>query len=141
MLKPLIDGLGRATWSLTMPVTLSRTPSLQLLVSLISCVVACSARIETDRQTHRPSTVTLAAHARRGLMKCKPSAPCQGRAVYLHLDQPEDHPGHGPPLTRYILVDRASPRVLELLISHFMVCSARISIDRHTQTHRPSIVL
>ena len=27
MLTPLIDGLGRATWSLTMPVTRSRTPS------------------------------------------------------------------------------------------------------------------
>ena len=26
MLTPLIDGLGRATWSLTMPVTRSRTP-------------------------------------------------------------------------------------------------------------------
>ena len=40
---------------------------LQLLVSLISCVVACSARIKTDR--HRPSTVTLAAHAHRGLTR------------------------------------------------------------------------
>ena len=34
---------------------------------------ACSARISgdrhTDTQTHRPSTVTLAAHAHRGLMK------------------------------------------------------------------------
>ena len=27
MLTPLIDGLGRATWSSTMPVTRSRTPS------------------------------------------------------------------------------------------------------------------
>ena len=27
MLTPLIDGLGRATWSLSMPVTRSRTPS------------------------------------------------------------------------------------------------------------------
>ena len=85
MLTPLIDRLGRVTWSLTVPVTRSRTPHnrlfnfralvlLQLLVSLKSCVVACSARIETDRQTdthtqtHRPSTVTLAAHARRGLI-------------------------------------------------------------------------
>ena len=48
MLTPLIDGLGRATWSSTMPVTRSRTPSfyqnrlfsflalvaLELLVSL-----------------------------------------------------------------------------------------------------------
>ena len=45
---------------------------LKLLVSLISRLVACSARIvvdkQTDRQTHRPTTVTLAAHARRGLI-------------------------------------------------------------------------
>ena len=48
-------------------------PSLKLLISLISHVVACSARIvvdrKTDRQTHRTTTVTLAAHARRGLIK------------------------------------------------------------------------
>ena len=39
-----------------------------LLVSLISRLVACSARIvadkQTDKQTHRTTTVTLAAHAR-----------------------------------------------------------------------------
>ena len=49
--------------------------ALKLLVSLISRLVACSARIVGDKhiykQTdkHRPSTVTLAAHARRGLTK------------------------------------------------------------------------
>ena len=47
--------------------------ALKLLVSLISRLVACSARIvvdrQTDRQTHRPTTVTLAAHGRRGLIK------------------------------------------------------------------------
>ena len=46
--------------------------ALNLLVSLISRLVACSARIvvdkQTDRQTHRTTTVTLAAHARRGLI-------------------------------------------------------------------------
>ena len=46
--------------------------ALKLLVSLISRLVACSARIvvdrQTNRQTHRPTTVTPAAHARRGLM-------------------------------------------------------------------------
>ena len=46
--------------------------ALKLLVSLISCLVVCSARIvvdtQTNRQTHRPSTVTLAAHAHRGLI-------------------------------------------------------------------------
>ena len=38
------------------------------LVPLIGRLVACSARTRTDRQTNRPSTVTLAAHARRGLI-------------------------------------------------------------------------
>ena len=46
--------------------------ALKLLVSLISRLVACSARIvgdrQTDRQTHRTTIVTLAAHARRGLI-------------------------------------------------------------------------
>ena len=46
---------------------------LKLLVSLISRLVACSARIrrQTDRhtvQTHRTTTITLATHARRGLI-------------------------------------------------------------------------
>ena len=41
-----------------------------MLVSLISRLVACSLRIVVDKQTdrHRTTTVTLAAHARRGLM-------------------------------------------------------------------------
>ena len=41
-----------------------------MLVSLISRLVACSPRIVVDkqRQTHRTTTVTLAAHARRGLI-------------------------------------------------------------------------
>ena len=47
--------------------------ALNLLVSLISRLVACSARIvadkQRDRQTHRTTTVTLAAHARRGLIR------------------------------------------------------------------------
>ena len=50
--------------------------TLKLLVSLISRLVACSARIvadkqtdrQTDRQTYRTTTVTLAAYARRGLI-------------------------------------------------------------------------
>ena len=41
--------------------------ALKPLVSLISHLVACSSRISIDRQTDRPITVTLAAHARRGL--------------------------------------------------------------------------
>ena len=46
--------------------------ALKILVSLISRLVACSLRIvvdkQTDRHTHRTTTVTLAAHARRGLI-------------------------------------------------------------------------
>ena len=45
--------------------------ALKLLVSLISRLVACSARIVADKQTHRTTTVTLAAHARRGLIIAK----------------------------------------------------------------------
>ena len=55
----IIDGLGHATWSVTVPVSRSQMPSfsqnchfsfralvsLKLLVSLINCIVACSARI------------------------------------------------------------------------------------------------
>ena len=50
--------------------------ALKLLVSFIRRLVAYSARIivhrqidrQTVKQTHRPNTVTLAAHARRGLI-------------------------------------------------------------------------
>ena len=46
---------------------------LEPLVSLMSRFGACSGRIRgdrhTDTQTHRASTVTLAAHAHRGLIK------------------------------------------------------------------------
>ena len=41
--------------------------ALKLLVSLISRLIACSARIVADKQTHRTTTVTLTAHG-RGLM-------------------------------------------------------------------------
>ena len=55
---------------------------LKLLVSLISRLIACSARIvvdrPTDKQTHRTTTVILAAHAHRGLKRlqaCSQSPP------------------------------------------------------------------
>ena len=38
--------------------------ALKLLVSLITRLVAYSARIVADKQTHRTTTVTLAAHVR-----------------------------------------------------------------------------
>ena len=53
------------------------------LVPLIGRLVACSARTRADRQTDRPTTVTLAAHTRRGLIMeycllhlCIYSRPC-----------------------------------------------------------------
>ena len=42
--------------------------ALKLLISLISRFEACSARIVVDKQIHRTTTVTLAAHACRGLI-------------------------------------------------------------------------
>ena len=77
----------------TVPVSRSRTQSFQAnrlivfqvgvvlktLISLIGLLEPCSARIYAHRQTdrltdnghtHRPTTVTLAADARRGLKRC-----------------------------------------------------------------------
>ena len=73
-----------------MPVCRSRTQSFQenrpfvfqilkLLVSLIGRFVACSARISVD--THR-QTVTLAAHARRGLIKVQTLGELRLRYVF-----------------------------------------------------------
>ena len=54
--------------------------TLKSLVFLVGRVIARDVRLElTDRQTHthRPSTVTLAAHARRGLITfCKALEHC-----------------------------------------------------------------
>ena len=48
---------------------------LKPLISLIGRLVACSARINVDtqagRQTDKPTTVSLAAHARRGLINTR----------------------------------------------------------------------
>ena len=50
---------------------------LKTLVSLIGRLQPCSARIaayrQTDKHTHRPSTVTIGAHARRGLKSSRGS--------------------------------------------------------------------
>ena len=67
--------------------------ALKLLVSLISRLVACSARIvvdrQTNRQTHRTTTVTLAAHARQGLkIIMSPST----TSVYCTVPIPCTHP-------------------------------------------------
>ena len=54
-----------------------------LLVSLISRLVACSPRIVVDKQTHRTTTVTLAAHARRGLIMCTITSIPYDRQKYM----------------------------------------------------------
>ena len=74
--------LSNAVVSAKLPHYFLALVALKLLVSFISRLVACSARIvadkqtnnsrtqtnrQTNMQTHRQSTVTLAAHARRGL--------------------------------------------------------------------------
>ena len=41
---------------------------LNLLVLLIGCLIACSARISVDTQTDTPSTVTLNVHAKHKCM-------------------------------------------------------------------------
>ena len=42
--------------------------ALKRLVLLLGSLIACIARIVVDRHTHRQTTVTLAAHARRGII-------------------------------------------------------------------------
>ena len=53
--------------------------ALKLLVSLISRLVACSPRIVVDTHTNTFSTITFAAHARRGLI----IMPTAGRYIDL----------------------------------------------------------
>ena len=52
---------------------------LKLMVSLIDHLVACSTRISVDRQTDKPSTETLAAHAHAGVVgsTCVRDTPCR----------------------------------------------------------------
>ena len=59
--------LSNAVVSAKSPQNFHALVALKLLVSLISRLVACSARIVIDRQTDKHA-VTLAAHARRGLI-------------------------------------------------------------------------
>ena len=47
--------------------TLNTMASFVILLTARTARIACSDR-HTDRQTHRTTTVTLAAHARRGLI-------------------------------------------------------------------------
>ena len=56
----------------------------------------------TDRQTHRPSTVTLVAHARRGLM---------GWACSEYLEGTSHDEGRVSTHTNYILLSLAPVRL------------------------------
>ena len=64
---------------------------LKLLVSLMGHLVACSARIagdkRTDKHTHRPSTVTLAAHARQGLIKYRNNNSALPSVIKTHVSK------------------------------------------------------
>ena len=51
--------------------------ALNPLVSLFGCLVARSARISVERHTHRPSIITLVAHARRGLIRSRCVPECR----------------------------------------------------------------
>ena len=58
---------------LSTTVVLAKSPrlglvALKLLASLISHIIACSGRIVVDKEMQRTTTLTLAAHARQGLM-------------------------------------------------------------------------
>ena len=113
--------------------------ALKLLVSLIGRLAACSARInidrQTDRWTDRPSTITLAVHARRGLIGERERANlvvrssgilyilCRRRRtsckcalnnfqIFTHF--------HTRCLSRYAPIDLASPRTL----LHSVACAA-----------------
>ena len=93
--------LERSRFSKNRHVIFLALVALKLLVSLMSRLVACSPRIvvdrQTDKQTHRRTTVTLAAHARLGLimvtqmLKCTPSA--QG-VSYTHAGYYYTHNAH-----------------------------------------------
>ena len=50
------------------PFYFSGSHSSEAMVSLIDHLVACSTRISVDRQTDKPSTETLAAHAHAGVV-------------------------------------------------------------------------
>ena len=62
-------------------------------VTLIGILVTCGARISVDTQTDKPTTVTLAVHARRGLIICSTNTVCAyslgsgGRKGVRVLDQ------------------------------------------------------
>ena len=62
--------LSNAVVSAKSPFYFHALVALKMLVSLISRLVACSPRIVVDKQTHthKTTTVTLAAHARPGLI-------------------------------------------------------------------------
>ena len=62
--------------------------ALNPFVSLFYLFVTRGSRIRgrTDIQTDRPSTVTLAAHAHRGLMRFIPTRICSGAALVVQME-------------------------------------------------------
>ena len=67
-------------------IEIQASAALNPLVSLFGCLVARNVRISADTYTHmhRPSIVTLAVHARRGLMNI--ASPRLGLCCIAHCE-------------------------------------------------------
>ena len=63
--RTIIDGFGHAVILAKSPFYFRALVSLKLLVSFISCVVAFSARKETERRTHRHTDHVQCLHLRQ----------------------------------------------------------------------------
>ena len=105
--------------------------ALKLLVSLISRLVACSARIVVHRQTDT-TTVTLAAHARRGL-----SLPLSHDVTIEHLPRTERsmlcarlEPGSGSRIGNKATIISAKQQ-----ISHGRIRRSTREQQSHTEEH------
>ena len=60
---------GRSSFSQIGHIIFRALVALKTSVPFVCRFVSCSSRIKVNRQTDRPSTVTLAAHALRGIIK------------------------------------------------------------------------
>ena len=103
--------------------------ALNPLLSLIGRLVARSGRKrgnrqtdrQTDRQNDKTATVTLAAHARRGLIIIMLMY-----TIHVHVYQQNRH------IIFHALV---ALKLLVSLISRLVACSPRIVIDRQRDRH------